>query len=75
MFLNVNKYKYKDLSPTSILHDNRVGGNFIGGRADGVKAWHTAYYAVMDQFVKVCSSMDMHARRRLPSKILARFEA
>lgn len=53
MFLNVNKFKSKDLSPSSILHDNRVGGNFIGGRAAGIKAWHTAYYAVMTQFVEV----------------------
>lgn len=55
MFLNVNKYKYKDLSPTSILHDNRVGGNFIGGHPDGIKAWYSAYYGVMEQFVKVGS--------------------
>ncbi len=34
MLLNVNTYKIKDMDPTALLHDNRVGGNFIGGRAE-----------------------------------------
>jgi hypothetical protein len=52
MLLNVNTFKIKDMDPNILLHDNRVGGNFIAGRSEGVHEWYKHYYAVMWKFIE-----------------------
>lgn len=42
----------QDMDTSALLHDNRVGGNFIGGRAEGVRAWYREYYSVMWDFIQ-----------------------
>ena len=37
------------LDVRDLVHQNYVGGGFIGGYAEGLKKWHTKYYAMLDE--------------------------
>jgi hypothetical protein len=60
MLLNVNTYKIKDMDPSALLHDNRVGGNFIGGRAE----------VCMCGCLWMCGCAGVYVRVRVSERVL-----